>query len=86
MKEREFLENQLNTEKLTPLQQQGIEIAMRKYAEYYHKEELSKLSQHDVIKNEVSVCLLGYSFEGCTYTEPKHEACKYCDKFKQTVL
>jgi hypothetical protein len=37
----------------------------------------------DVIK---SVCLLGYSFEGCTYTETKHEACKYCDKFKQTVL
>ena len=45
--------------------------------------EVKKLNKSDVIK---SVCLLGYSFEGCTYVEPKHEACKYCDKFRQTVL
>ena len=29
-----------------------------------------------------SICLLGYSFEGCTYINPVHEACNYCDKFK----
>lgn len=47
------------------------------------RSELKNFPKSDVIK---SVCLLGYSFEGCTHTEPKHEACNYCDKFKQTVL
>jgi hypothetical protein len=29
---------------------------MQRYAEMYHRNELSKLGQHDVIKNEVAVC------------------------------
>jgi hypothetical protein len=32
-----------------------------------------------------SKCLLNYSFKECKYTEPKHEACKYCDKFRNRM-
>jgi hypothetical protein len=48
--------------------------------------ELSKLSQHDVIKNEVSVCLITDEQQKCSYRS--HSKClyKHACAHKQTVL
>lgn len=39
-----FLKAQLNCEKLTPIQWDGIMRAMQNYAEYYHKEKINTKS------------------------------------------
>lgn len=48
-----FVQAQLNIERLTPIQWDGIMRAMDAYAEHYHDEQVKKLNIPDVIK---SVC------------------------------
>lgn len=46
-----FVQAQLNIERLTPIQWDGIMRAMDAYAEHYHEEQVKKLNLLAVIKS-----------------------------------
>lgn len=55
----DFIEAELNTNRLTPIQWQGILKAMEAYAEYYYEEKGRK----EVIKDKVEEFIAKYWYE-----------------------
>jgi len=74
----DFIKAELNTTRLTPIQWQGIMIAMEKYAE----QQVKLFAIPDVSNNEVAVC----SFENkCILYQESNCNQKTCGDFhKQT--
>jgi hypothetical protein len=77
-----FVQAQLNIERLTPIQWDGIMRAMDAYAEHYHDEQVKKLNIPAVIKSVCDDCT-AYPFDERGKT-PLCSTCK--DNPKQTVL
>jgi len=80
-----FLQDELNIERLTPIQWYGIIRAMQKYAEHYHEVQQQAngaetsaepaLYKHIVSNNEVMVCDCKKEW---SEWEWKHNKCRKC--------
>lgn len=70
-----FVQAQLNIERLTPIQWDGIMRAMDAYAEHYHEEQVKKLNIPDVSKSLKCDCKHSGS---CRYEEVILETKELC--------